>query len=128
MFWRIISGLLTGPIIKGILDGYRAKLDAGNTSERIAADLASRELEVQQTEIAAQNQLRIAQVGKWSEPEHLASYIFVAYLGKVVIWDSILGLGSTPPIKGAVGEWMALIAMFLFGKRTIENVARIIKR
>ena len=128
MFWRIISGLLTGPIIKGILDGYRAKLDAGNTSERIAADLASRELEVQQAEVAAQTQLRIAQVGRWSEPEHLASYIFVAYLGKVVIWDSILGLGTTPPIKGAVGEWMALIAMFLFGKRTIENVARIIKR
>jgi hypothetical protein len=128
VIWKLLTSLISGPIIRGILDGYRAKLDAGNTSERIAADLASRELEVQQAEIAAQTQLRIAQIGHWREPEHLASYIFVAYLGKVVVWDTMLGLGSTPPIKGAVGEWMAMIAMFLFAKRGIENVARIIKR
>ena len=128
MIWKLVTSLIGGPIIKGLLDGYRARLDAGNTSERIAADLAARELAVQQAEIAAQAQLRIAQIGRWHEPEHLAAYIFVAYLGKVVVWDSMLGLGATPAIKGAAGEWLALIAMFLFGKRTIENVARIIKR
>ncbi len=128
MIWKLVASLLGGPIINALLDGYRARLDAGNTSERIAADLAARELAVQQAEIAAQTQLRIAQIGRWHEPEHLAAYIFVAYLGKVVVWDSMLGLGATPVIKGAVGEWLALIAMFLFGKRTIENVARIIKR
>ena len=128
MIWKLVTSLIGGPIIKGLLDGYRARLDAGNTSERIAADLAGRELAVQEAEIAAQAQLRIAQIGRWHEPEHLAAYIFVAYLGKVVVWDSMLGLGATPAIKGAAGEWLALIAMFLFGKRTIENVARIIKR
>ena len=128
MIWKLVSSLIGGPIVNALLDGYRARLDAGNTSERIAADLAARELAVQQAEIAAQSQLRIAQIGRWHEPEHLAAYIFVAYLGKVVVWDSMLGLGATPAIKGAVGEWLALIAMFLFGKRTIENVARIIKR
>ena len=128
MIWKLVTSLIGGPIINALLDGYRARLDAGNTSERIAADLAARELAVQEAEIAAQAQLRIAQIGRWHEPEHLAAYIFVAYLGKVVVWDSMLGLGTTPPIKGAVGEWLALIAMFLFGKRTIENVARIIKR
>lgn len=128
MIWKLAASLIGGPVIRGLLDGYRARLDAGNTSERIAADLAARELAVQQAEIAAQSQLRIAQIGRWHEPEHLAAYIFVAYLGKVVVWDSMLGLGTTPAIRGAVGEWLALIAMFLFGKRTIENVARIIKR
>ena len=128
MIWKLVTSLIGGPIVNALLDGYRAKLDAGNTSERIAADLAARELAVQEAEIAAQTQLRIAQIGRWHEPEHLAAYIFVAYLGKVVVWDSMLGLGSTPAIKGAAGEWLALIAMFLFGKRTIENVARIIKR
>ena len=128
MIWKLVTGLIGGPVIRALLDGYRARLDAGNTSERIAADLAARELAVQEAEIAAQAQLRIAQIGRWHEPEHLAAYIFVAYLGKVVVWDSMLGLGATPAIKGAAGEWLALIAMFLFGKRTIENVARIIKR
>ena len=128
MIWKLVTSLIGGPVVNALLDGYRARLDAGNTSERIAADLAARELAVQQAEIAAQTQLRIAQIGRWHEPEHLAAYIFVAYLGKVVVWDSMLGLGATPAIKGAAGEWLALIAMFLFGKRTIENVARIIKR
>jgi hypothetical protein len=126
--WAWLASFISGPIIKGLIDGYKAKLEAGNTSERIAADLASRELEVQQAEIAAQTQLRIAQIGHWYEPEHLASYIFVAYIAKVVVWDTMLGFGSTLALRGPVGEWMGLIAMFLFGKRTIENVARIIKR
>lgn len=122
-----LSSLIAGPIVKGVLDGYKAKLASGNTSERIAAELAERELSVQEREIAAQTQLRIAQIGHWYEPEHLASYIFILYLGKVVVWDTMMGLGSTPAIKGDVGVWLGWIAAFLFGKRGIENVARIIK-
>jgi hypothetical protein len=132
MIWTWLASkaanLLGGQIVGGLVDGYKAKLDAGNTTERIAADLASRELAVQEVEIRAQTQLRIAQIGKWHEPEHLAAYIFVAYLGKVVIYDVMLGLGTTDPIRGNVGEWMGMIAVFLFGKRGIENVARILKR
>jgi hypothetical protein len=123
-----LASFLTGPIIGGLVDGYKAKLAAGNTTERIAADLAGRELAVQQAEIQAQNQLRIAQIGKWYEPEHLAGYVFVAYLAKVVVWDVMLGLGTTDPIRGNVGDWLGMIAIFLFGKRGIENVARILKR
>jgi hypothetical protein len=128
MLWSWLASFITGPVIKGVIDGYKAKLAAGNNSEKIAADLAARELAVQQTEIQAQNQLRAAEIGKWWEPSHLAEYIFVAYFGKAVVWDTLLGLGSTPELHGLVGGWLGLIAMFLFGKRGIENVARILKR
>jgi hypothetical protein len=123
-----LASLIGGPIVTGLINAYKAKLDAGNTADKIAADLAARELAVQQREIEVQGQLRIAEIGKWYEPDHLASYIFVAYLAKVVIWDVMLGLGSTDAIRGTVGDWLGLIAMFLFGKRGIENVARIMKR
>lgn len=126
--WSLILSFLGGPIVSGILSAYRAKLGAENTQEKIDADLAARELSVQQREIEVQGQLRIAEIGKWYEPDHLASYVFVAFFGKVVIYDTMLGLGSTPALHGDVGNWMGLIAMFLFGKRGIENVARIIKR
>jgi hypothetical protein len=126
--WALIFKFLSGPLLGKLVDGYKAKLESGNTSERIAADLAGRELAVQQAEIQAQTQLRIAQIGHWYTPENLAAYIFVAYLGKVVIYDVMLGLGTTDAIRGNVGEWLGLIAMFLFGKRGIENVARILKR
>lgn len=48
--------------------------------------------------------------------------------GKCIIWDTILGLGTTPPLKGDVSIWAGLVMSFYFGKRTFENVARIIKR
>lgn len=126
-----LASFFTGPIIKGLLDSYKARLDAGNTSERIAADLAGRELDVQAREIEAQSQLRIAQVGKWWEPEHLFGYIMVVYFAKIVIWDKVLGSmthGRTDALTGEVATWAGIIMAFYFSKRGIENVARILKR
>ena len=48
--------------------------------------------------------------------------------GKCIVWDTILGLGTTPPLKGDVSIWAGLVMSFYFGKQTFENVARIIKR
>ena len=123
-----IVKLFGGPVIKGLLDGYKAKLDAGNTSERIAADLAQRELSVQQAEIAAQTQLRIAQIGKWYEPEHLFGYTLFIYFAKIIIWDKVLALGSTDALRGDISDWAGLIIISYFGKRGIENVVRILKK
>jgi hypothetical protein len=38
--------LLGGPIVSAAIKAYQAKLAAGNTSEKIAAELAARELDV----------------------------------------------------------------------------------
>ncbi len=127
IIFGFIAQLVPG-IGKIFVDAHRDTLAAGNTTEKINADLASRELAVQEKEIQAQTQLRIAEIGHWYEPDHLAAYIFVAYIAKVVVWDVMLGLGSTDAIRGDVGNWLGMIAIFLFGKRGIENVARIIKR
>ena len=129
--WTWLASFLGGPIINGLIGAYKAKLSAENTSEKIAADLAARELAVQQVEIAAHTQLRIAQVGKWWEPEHLFGYTMVIYFGKVVLWDKVfasLTVGSTDAITGEVGQWAGMIMLFYFGKRGIKNVARILKR
>ena len=123
MIWATLGNLIAGPLV----NAYKAKLDAGNTTERLAADLASRELDVQAKEIEVQHQLRIAQVGHWYTPESLFGYIMVIYFAKVVLWDKVLALGSTDPITGAAAEWAMIIMMFYFGKRGIENVARILK-
>jgi hypothetical protein len=117
-----------GPVIQGAVDAYKAKLAAGNNQDRIAADLAGRELEVQAKEIEVQNQYKVALIGHWYEPTQLLGYILVIYVGKVVIWDKVLAWGTTDPITGAVGDWMGMIIAFLVGKRAFENVARIIRR
>ncbi len=121
-----LASLLSGPIVRSVLDGYKAKLDAGNTTERVAAELAARELDVQAREIEAGRQLRIAQVGHWTTPESLFGYIMVIYFAKIVLWDKVLALGSTDPITGIAADWAGWIMMFYFGKRGVENVARIV--
>jgi hypothetical protein len=117
-----------GPVIKGAIDAYKAKLEAGNTAERIEADLAARELDVQRREVEVQGEYRTALLGHWYEPVNLFGYILVFYIGKVMIWDAALGLGSTDPVRGVVGDWAGMIMIFYVGKRGLENIARIIKR
>ena len=126
-----VLSFLGTPVIRGLIDAYKLKLEAGNTSEKIAADLAGRELEVEQREAELQSQYRTMLIGKWYEPTQLLGYIMVMYVGKVVLWDKVFATlthGHTDPIGGAVGEWAGAIIMFLLGKRGIENVVRILKK
>jgi hypothetical protein len=126
--WAAILSFIGGPIVNGAIKAYQAKLAAGNTSENIAATLAARELAVQEKEVEVQAEYKRALIGHPLEPSNVAAYIFVAYLAKVVVWDTMLGLGSTPAIRGDVGAWMGMIAIFLFGKRGAENIARILRK
>lgn len=132
--WTILANLIGGPLVNGLINAYKAKLEAGNTTERIAADLAQRELAVQEREVAAQNQLKIAQIGHPWEPEKLFAYVLLAYFAKCILFDKVIGsffgkdIFSTDPITGDLLGWAGMIMLFLFGKRGIENVARIIKR
>jgi hypothetical protein len=126
--WTAILSFLGGPIIKGLIDGYKAKLAAGNTSERIAADLAARELEVQQLEARVQSEYKRALIGHWYEPTNLFGYIMVIYFGKIIVWEKVLKLGVTDSITGQGAEWAGWIMLFYVGKRGFENVARIIRK
>jgi hypothetical protein len=121
--WSWLASFLSGPIIKGVLDGYKAKLAAGNTTERIAADLAGRELAVQQRE----HEVNAERHGnaKWYEPEKLMGYSVAIYFGKLLVWDKVLKLGVTDPLTGDAAKWAALVVAFYFGKRTVESALRI---
>lgn len=123
-----ILSFLGGPVIKGLIDAYQAKLKAGNVDSKIAADLAAGEIAAQTAEMQAQAQLRVAEIGHPWEVEKLFAYVTLFYYSKLLIWDKVLGLGSTDPLTGWA-LWAAnLIISFYFFKRGVENVARIIKR
>jgi hypothetical protein len=94
----------------------------------MAADLAGKEIAAQTAEAKAQMQLRTAEIGHFWEPEKLAFYVTLISYAKCVIWDTVLGLGSTPALPGDVSMWAGMVMGFYFSKRTFENVARIIKR
>jgi hypothetical protein len=128
MLWTWLGNLIAGPFLQKALDAYKAKLDAGNTSERVAADLAAKEVALQQREEELQTQYRIAEIGHWYEPDKLMGYFVACYFGKLLVWDKVLALGSTDALAGFAATTSNLVVAFYFGKRGIENVARILKR
>ena len=48
--------------------------------------------------------------------------------GKLLVWDKVLGLGTTDALAGFAAITANLVVSFYFAKRGFENVARIIKR
>ena len=128
MIWQAIMGFIGGPVIKGLIGAYQAKLAAGNTSEKIASDTAAGEMAVQTAEIKAQNEYKIASLGHWYEPDKIMGYAVAVYFAKLLVYDKVLGLGRTDSLAGFAETTANLIVCFYFGKRAFENVARILKR
>ena len=125
-----LTSLIGGPLIKGALDAYRAKLEAGSTKEKLAAELAERELAVQQREAELAANLLVVEQGfwmtRWVRP--LWALPFVIFTFKVVVWDKVLGLGSTPALDPSMWNVFMLIAGAYFGGRSAEKIASILKR
>ena len=128
MFWSWLASFLSGPLLGKALDAYKARLASGNTSENIAAELAAKEVMLQQRELELQTQYRIAEIGHWYEPDKIMGYLTALLLAKLIVWDTCLGWGTTNLHDGWMTTVTNLIVGFYFSKRGFENVARIIKR
>jgi hypothetical protein len=128
--WTWLASLIGGPVINGLINAYKTKLDAANTQDRIAADLAAKEIEA---EIEAHKQasaIIIAEQGRWYTAiiRPLLALPIIIYLWKVIVWDKVLGLGSTDPLTGMIADWAGTILTAYVGGRSIEKVARILRR
>ncbi len=128
--WSWLASLIGGPIITGLINAYKAKLDAANSRDRMAADLAAKEIEA---EIEARKQastIILAEQGRWYTAiiRPLIAFPLIIYLWKVIVWDTVLGLGTTEPLTGMVAEWTGMIVTAYVGGRSIEKVARIFRR
>ncbi|MGY3513131.1 hypothetical protein [Bradyrhizobium lupini] len=126
--WMTIISFLGGPVVKALIDAYSAKLKAENVDTKIAADLAASEIASQTAETKAVMQYRIAEIGHWWEPDKLMGYCVALYFAKLLVWDKVLGFGSTDALAGFAAITANLVVSFYFAKRGFENVARIIKR
>jgi hypothetical protein len=125
-----LGNLLGGPFAKAAVDAYRAKLTAENTSEKIAADLAAREMSVEQRERELAVEVVVAEQGRWytALPRPLFAFAFIIYVWKAVVWDKVLGLGTTEALSGDVSQWAMIVLTAYFGGRSLEKVARILAR
>lgn len=125
-----ILSILSAPVFNSIVDAYKAKLAAANTQDKLAVDLAVKEIEAEIAARAQASAIIVAEQGRWwtSMIRPLAALPVVIYIWKVVVYDKVFGLGTTDPITGDVGTWAGVIITTYFGGRTIEKVARIFRR
>jgi len=123
--WTWLASLLGGPVINGLIGAYKAKLEAANTEGAQAADLAV-------TAIAAEIEVRksaqaiiIAEQGRWwtALPRAIVQWSFAVFVAKCVVWDTVLGWGTTEPLGGDIATWAGWVMALWFGGRSLEKIA-----
>jgi hypothetical protein len=125
--WTWLASFLGGPVINGLIAAYKAKLEAGSNQDTLAADLAGKDLELQAKERELNVKQMQAEEGRWwvAAPRAIVCWCVAVYAAKVVVWDTVLHLGMTYPLKGVMSDAFSTVIVFWFGGRTIEKVARI---
>jgi hypothetical protein len=63
--WTWLASLVGGPAITGLINAYKAKLDAANTQDRIAADLAAKEIEAESRRAGRHRPSSSPKQGRW---------------------------------------------------------------
>jgi hypothetical protein len=128
--WSWLASLIGGPVVAGLINAYKAKLDAANTKDRIAADLAAKEIEAEIDARKQASSIIIAEQDRWytAMTRPLLAAPVIIYLWKVIVWDKVLGFGATDPITGMVADWTGMIITTYVGGRSIKKVARIFRR
>jgi hypothetical protein len=72
--------------------------------------------------------LIIAEQGRWYTAiiRPLLALPVVIFMWKVIVWDKVLGLGSTDALTGDVATWSGAIVTTYVGGRSLEKIAKTI--
>ena len=120
-----IIGAILQPIVGGLLTAQKQKLDAVGSHEAVVADLAKRAFDLDQKEAEVNASVVIAEQGNWitRSVRPLFALPFIVFCWKVVVWDKVLGLGTTDPLDPKMwGVFMAVVVAYM-GGRSAERVA-----
>lgn len=122
-----VMSFLSGPLLNNVFAVWKQKIAQDTDKDKLAADLTSRALtlDIQERQINAQ--IIAADNGSWfmRTPRALVQWALALYIAKCIIWDTVLGLGTTPQIGGVIESWFGVIIAFWFGGRTAEKIATI---
>jgi hypothetical protein len=120
-----LLSFLSGGTVGRILDTLDRRADAQTEREKVRKEVT---IEAIRAEVAAQQSGRdilIAEQGRWytAAIRPLLALPVIIFFWKVIVWDKVLGWGSTDPLTGAAAEWAGAIVTTYVGGRTVEKVA-----
>jgi hypothetical protein len=123
-----LAQFLTAPIVNGFIAAYKAKLDAQNSRDAKAAELAEKTILAEIAARKSADAVIIAEQGRWYTAiiRPLLAAPVIIYLWKVIVWDKVLAWGSTDALSGDVAAWAGLIVTTYVGGRSLEKIARTI--
>ena len=125
----ILSGIF-GSAFSSLVDGYKAKLAATNTTDKLAVDLAVAEIQAEVAARADATRVMTLENGRWFTwmPRAIVQWSFALFVAKCVVWDKLLGLGTTDALNGDVGQWAGMVMVTWFGGRSLEKIAQVFGR
>lgn len=112
---------ITGGINNFVSKYYDAKVQI--TTARIGGDVSVAKQMV--TGVVAEGQTRVEFLKTVGQSKFLMFLIggfatpFMIYVWKIVVFDIVLGLGSTDAIRGNVADWGGIIIASIFGSGTV---------
>ena len=121
--------LFTGPVLNAItgpiVEAYKAKLGAENNQDGEIVELASKAIDAEIDARREASKILIAEQGRWwtAAPRAITCWSFAIFVAKVVVWDKVLGLGSTDALTGDVSGWAGMVMVTWFGGRSLEKIA-----
>jgi hypothetical protein len=125
----MILNFLGGSVLKSAVDAYRERLAAMGQQDKLAVELAVKEIEAEIVSRAEATKVMLIESGRWwtAAPRALVQWSLAIHI-TAVVFTNTTGWGSIPAIGGDIGNWFGMIMAFWFGGRTIEKVAQIFKR
>ncbi len=126
----MILGFLGGPLLTNLLGAYKARLENASGQDKMAVELAIKEIEAEIVSRTEATKVMALENGRWFTwmPRAIVQWSFALFVGKCVVWDNLLGLGSTDPLQGDIASWAGMVMAMWFGGRTLEKVAQVFKR
>lgn len=124
-FAKLLVSSALAPFINAVLGWQKQKLDAAGSHEARAVELSQQALALEKREAELNASVIIAEQGNWvtRSVRPMWSLPFILFTWKVIVWDKMLGWGSTDPLDPKMwGVFMLMVGAY-FGGRSAEKVA-----
>lgn len=113
----LLTGGLIGQLTAPLERAWDAKLKADNDAAKLAAE---------QQIAFYEGQIALAQTAagtdRWWSPRSLMAYCATIVVAKLLIWDTVLGLGVTPNPGSTVTGIVLTIIGFYFGSKAVADI------
>jgi hypothetical protein len=117
----LIINALTGNVANKLADAYASRNNAVTEQERIKADVDIARLEAQQKNRELGGRLTAWVQALWAAP-------FIIYNAKLILWDKVLGWGTTDPLSEELYTIQAIVVTFYFGGAVAKGLIRVLRR